>query len=85
MPMSFDRDLKQVCASLYGASGRVSPTAALPEEGVDALVALLKESARSLLVEGIEAELRHFRDRSPSRAPREGGTPWSGTDCIRSG
>ena len=61
MPMSFDRDLKQVCAALYGATRRISSTAALPGDGVDALVALLQESARSLIVEAIDAELRHFR------------------------
>jgi Transposase, Mutator family len=59
--MSFDRELRQVCAARFGASGQVSPAAALPEDGVDTLVALLRESARSLIVEAIAAELRHFQ------------------------
>lgn len=77
--MSYDRDLKQVCAALYRASGRISP-AALPEEGIDALVALLLESARSLIGEAIDAELRHFRGQpvQPGLARGSGGVVRNG-------
>lgn len=80
MPTSFDRDLKQVCAALCRATGRVSPTAALPEDGADALVALLKESARSLIVEAIDAELRHFRGQ-----PVQPGLARGSSGVVRNG
>ena len=80
MPTSFDRDLKQVCAALYRVTGRISPTAALPEDGIDALVALLRESARSLIVEAIDAELRHFRGQ-----PVQPGLARGSSGVVRNG
>lgn len=80
MPTSFDRNLKQVYAALCRVTGRVSPTAALPEDGVDAFVALLKESARSLIVEAIDAELRHFRGQ-----PAQPGLARGSSGVVRNG
>jgi len=80
VPTSFDRDLKQVCAALCQATEWVSPTAALPEDGADALVALLKESARSLIVEAIDAELRHFRGQ-----PVQPGLARGSSGVVRNG
>ena len=59
--MGVDRNLGQVCEALYGQSGWLSPTPALSGDGIAALVTLLQESARSLIVEAINAELRHFQ------------------------
>src|SRR5512134_109868 len=80
VPMSLDRDLKQVCAALYGASRGISPTAALPEAGVDAVVALLQKSARSLIVAAIDAELRHFRGQ-----PAQPGLARGSSGVVRNG
>ena len=59
--MSVDRNLRQVCEALYGSNGAASSTAPISEDGVNALAAVLRESARSLIVEAIDAELRHFQ------------------------
>ena len=59
--MSVDRNLRQVCEALYGSGGAASSRAPISEDGLNALAAVLRESARSLIVEAIDAELRHFR------------------------
>ena len=78
--MSVDRNLRQVCEALYGAGGAASSTAPISEDGVTALAAVLRESARSLIVEAIDAELRHFR-RQPGQ-PRLAREPRS---VVRNG
>jgi len=78
--VSADRNLKDICETLYGSSGRVSSIAPISEEGVAALAALVRESARSLIGEAINAELRHFQGQpvQPGLAHRSRGVVRNG-------
>lgn len=55
------RQLSRLCQAMYPPDGQARPMNGISDAGVNALAELLQESARCLLAEAIDAELRHFK------------------------
>jgi hypothetical protein len=71
--MGLVKELTQLCQALYSPAGQAPPMGEVPEAGVNALAALVQDSARRLIAEAIDLELRHFKEALvPAGAPRRG-------------
>lgn len=78
--MDLVRELKQLCQALCSPAGQAPPIGEVPEAGVDALAALVQDSARRLIAEAIDLELRHFKE-----ALVQPGTAGRGEPVVRNG
>jgi len=78
--MGLVRELKRLCQALYSPTGQARRLRGMSEVGVNALAELLQDSARRLIAEAIDLELRHFKE-----ALVQPGTPKRPEPVVRNG
>jgi len=78
--MGLVRELRWLCQTLYSPTGQAPPLSGISEAGVNALAELLQDSARRLIAEAIDLELRHFKE-----ALARPGTARRGESVVRNG
>jgi hypothetical protein len=60
--MTLVGELKRLCEALYSLTSQASPLSGISEAGMNALAELLQDSARRLIAEAMDLELRHFKE-----------------------
>lgn len=78
--MGLVRELKRLCQALHSPTGEAPPLGGISDAGLNALAELLQDSARRLIAEAIDLELRHFKE-----AVVQPGTARRGKAVVRNG
>jgi hypothetical protein len=60
--MGLIRELERLCQALRSTTGQASPLGSISEAGLNTLAELLQDSARRLIAEAMDLELRHFKE-----------------------